>query len=403
MPSTYDLTTTCLAVSSTSSPVLSGAASALDVVVVGVGGVKVGGTGVVVFKTPEIKAVVGVGGVQVAGDGVIAFITPPVLAVVDTGGVVVGGHGVIGTGPGPSISAHVGSGGVQVGGQGVVAVVLPVAPSVRSVVGAGGVIVGGTGVVIGAGILGPVFPPVLAIIGSGGVKVGEFRVPELTVVQLISVADLTLAAIVGSGGVEAGGTGVIAFSTPPVFAVPIPQAAEAANVLVGGAGVIAFISPQILQVIADGGVTVGGEPVSGDLFATYALTGIRGEPSIYSGFDFNSYANYLGKSYGAGPDGIYLLEGEDDDGNEIHTGVKVGPINFGTDREKRLRLLRCGGKTDGAQVKVSNGNGSAGYYDVEDGRAGASREVQGRELTVDITDFATLDHLEIVPGVLHKR
>jgi hypothetical protein len=78
-------------------------------------------------------------------------------------------------------------------------------------------------------------------------------------------------------------------------------------------------------------------------------------------------------------------------------------MNFGTDREKRLRLLRCGGKTVGAQVKVSNGNGSAGYYDVEEGRAGVSREVQGRELTVEIADFESLDHLEIVPLILHKR
>ena len=362
--------------------------------VIGSGGIAAGGTGIVAFKTPGVKAVVGVGGAILGGEGVIAFTTPPVLVLAGAAGVLVGGRGVIVIGQLP-VDAHVGSGGVRVGGTGVIGFGLPVSPPVYAVVGVGGVVVGGTGVV------NVELSPVLAVIGSGGVKVGEFRVPEFTVVKFIYPP---LAAIVGSGGIEAGGTGVIAWSsTPPVYAVPIPQVAAAANVVVGGAGVIVFISPQILQVIADGGVTVGGEPVSGDLYATYTLTGVRGEPSIYSGFDFNSYANYLGKSYGAGPDGIYLLEGEDDDGDEIHPGVKVGPVNFGTDREKRLRLLRCGGKTDGAQVKVSNGNGSAGYYDVIDGRAGVSREVQGRELTVDITDFEILDHLEIVPLVLHKR
>ena len=140
-----------------------------------------------------------------------------------------------------------------------------------------------------------------------------------------------------------------------------------------------------------------------DIYETWVLTGARGEPSIYANFPFNSYAKYRGQEFGAGPNGIYLLDGSDDAGEAVHTGIRIGPANFGTDREKRLRLVRCGGKTTGATVKVSNGNGSAGYYPVKDGRAGISREIQGREITIDITDFETLDHLEIVPLVLHKR
>jgi hypothetical protein len=111
---------------------------------------------------------------------------------------------------------------------------------------------------------------------------------------------------------------------------------------------------------------------------------------------------YRGQYFGAGPDGIYLLEGEDDAGAEIHPGVRIGPVNFGTDLEKRLRLVRCGGQSTGAQVRVSS-NRDAGFYDVENGRAAVSREIQGRELTIEIADFETLDHLEIVPLVLHER
>lgn len=396
MPTTIDFSTTCSVVSAATSPVLSGAASALDVAVIGVGGVNIGGVGAVAYKVPGVLAVVGTGGVALGGEGVITFINPDVLAVVGDGGIVVGGRGVFAT-RGPLIDAHVGSGGLKIGGDGVIGGVTPFAAPKLAVVGTGGLVVNGQGVVTFT------MPSVLAVIGSGGIKIGEFRVPELTVVQFISPADLTLAAVVGAGGIEVGGTGVLTQTSPSVIAVPAPQAVADADVLVGGSGVIAFISPQILQVIADGGITIGGTPVGGDIFATYVLTGVRGEPSLYSRFNFNSYAKHRGQYFGAGEDGIFLLEGSDDAGDEIHSGVRIGPVNFGTDREKRLRLLRCGGKTAGAQTKVSDDNGGAGYYDVEEGRAGVSREVQGREITIEITDFGTLDHLEIIPTILHKR
>lgn len=356
------------------------------------GGAIVGGASVVAFLMPGDLAVITSGGAVVGGQSVITLTNPSVLSVVTSGGVEVGGQSIIGTAP----PVNVVSGGAQVGGQSVVTVVFPVRPPVLSVVTSGGAVVGGVSVV------GRATPPVLSIICSGGAQVGGFRVPELTVVQFIYPADRTTA-IVGSGGVEVGGASVVTWSKPPIFAAPPFQGAADADVFVGGASIISFIHPQILQVIAEGGVTVGGEPVGDDIFETYVLTGARGEPSIYSNFPFNSYASYRGQEFGAGPAGIYLLEGFDDAGKEIHPGARIGPANFGTDREKRLRLLRCGGKTVGAQVKVSNSNGSAGYFDIEGGRAAVSRKVQGRELTIEITDFETLGHLEIVPLVLQKR
>ena len=379
-----------------------------DLDIIGSGGMDFGGTGVIVFKTPMVLAVIGSGGVIFGGAGGITFSTPSVLAVVGSGGILFGGTGVVNFAKPipPPVLVIIGSSGMQFGGQGIIGFslpALPVAPPVLAVVGSGGMVFGGAGVVTGAGAFGPVLPPVLAIIGSGGMVFGVFRVPELTVVKFIYPADLTLAAIVGAGGVEFGGTGVITLSKPPVFVVPSPQGVDDAAIFFGGDGIIAFIYPQILPVIGEGGVIFGGELAGDGIFETYVLTGARGEPSIYSNFNFNSYARYRGQYFGAGEDGIYLLEGEDDAGHEIHPGIRIGPANFGTDREKRLRLLRCGGKTVGAQVKVSNGNGSAGYSDVEDGRAAVSQKVQGREITIDVADFETLDHLEIIPTILHKR
>lgn len=367
----------------------------VDIAVVGSVPIKVAPVGVITPATPGVKAVVGSVGVQVGLSGVIGYAAPNVLAVVGSVGLTVRPKGIISE---PTfVHTYVGSVKLGIGVKGVVGGAFPIAPPVLAIIGSVGI-----GVTL-AGKVALAVPSVLSIVGSVKIRVFEFRVPELTVVQLISPADLILEAVTGSVGIEVGPAGVVTLFTPPIHAVPQPQTVEDATIKIGVHGVIAFIHPQILEIIGDIEVGIIVPPIGDDLFATYVITGVRGEPSLYSRFNFNSYAKFRGQYFGAGVDGLYLLEGADDAGDEIHSGVRIGPANFGTDREKRLRLVRCGGKTVGAQVKVSDGNGGAGYYDVEEGRAGVSREVQGRELTIEIADFETLDHLEIVPLVLHKR
>ena len=167
---------------------------------------------------------------------------------------------------------------------------------------------------------------------------------------------------------------------------------------------VGFIYPQVTNLVADGCYILGGAEIPADgVFETLVLTGARSELSLYSNFKFNSYAKYGGKYYGATEEGIFLLEGDDDAGDKIHTGARIGPTNFGTDREKRLRLVRCGGDCSEAQVRVSDEHGKTALSSVRNGRADVSREVQGREITLEIAGFKTLTHLEITPLVLAKR
>ena len=365
----------------------------VNVFVVGSVPITVAPVGVIALATPGVKAVVGSVDLQVTPAGVINFTAPSVLSVVGSVGVAVKPAGVISE---PVfIHACIGSVKLGVGVKGVVGEAFPTAPPVLAITGSVRIGINATGVV------GGIAPSTLSVIGSVEIRIGEFRVPELTVVQLLSPGALTLA-ITGSAGVEVGPAGVIALVTPPIYAVPLPQAIEGATINIAVAGVIAFISPQILEVIGDIEVGISGGVIDPGVFDTYTLCGSRGEPSIYSNFNFNSYARYRNQSYGAGMEGIYLLEGPDDDGKEIIPGIKIGPVNFGSDREKRIRLLRLGGNADGAQVKVSS-NGDADYSDVIDGRAAVSRSVQGRELLIEISGFTTLDHLELVPLILAKR
>ena len=365
-----------------------------DIAVVDFVPIKISVAGVITLATPGVEAIVGSVALEVSPAGVIAFAVPPVLDVVGSVGLAITPAGVISE---PVPRVYIGSVKLGIGVRGEIGSGLPVTSPILSVIGSVGLGINATGVVALA------VPSVLSVIGSVEIRINEFRVPELTVVQLIPPSVLVLVAITGSVGIEVGTAGVIALATPLTYAVPPPRPIEGATINIKVAGIIAFISPQILEIIGDIEVGISGGEIDPGVFDTYALTGARGEPSIYSGFNFNSYARHRGQDFGAGAGGIYLLVGEDDAGDEIHPGLKIGPFNLATDREKRLRLLRLGGKTDGAQVKVSNGNGGAGYYPVEEGRVAVSREVQGREITIEITDFESLDHLEIIQTILHKR
>lgn len=57
--------------------------------------------------------------------------------------------------------------------------------------------------------------------------------------------------------------------------------------------------------------------------------------ATYINYNFNSFFKYGGKYYGCASDGIYLLEGEDDDGYEIAARLQSGVTDFGF-REHKL-------------------------------------------------------------------
>ncbi|MGA2159848.1 MAG: hypothetical protein ABSG90_11605 [Dehalococcoidia bacterium] len=397
----------------------------MPAVVIGAGGAKAGGSSVFISTLPSVLHIIGAGGATADGQGIFVSKRPGVL--VGAGGAKAGGVGVfVSTLPAkPSAAQRIGTGGAKAGGASIFISVIPTilriiglggakvglqtalptlksvlpsqlaAPGPTLIVGGGGAKGGGTGVFSG------IIPSTLNLIGVGGAKAGVLI--SLPALKSVIPAQAQVGPIVGTGGGQGGGAGVWSSTTPPASAFIRPGAGEEATAKAGGRGAWVFIDPQILEIIGEGGALGGGAgPPEVGVYDTYALTGGRDEPSIYSGFNFNSYARLHGRYYGAGPAGISLLEGDDDAGAKIHAGVRLNPFNMGSEREKRLRIVRCGGETRGAQVKVSS-NGCANYADVHDSVAQVDRSVQGRELVLEITGFKTLDHLEIVPVVLAKR
>lgn len=64
--------------------------------------------------------------------------------------------------------------------------------------------------------------------------------------------------------------------------------------------------------------------------------------SRYTGYGFNSFATINGKHYGAKADGIYLLEGATDAGQDIPVGMVLGKLDFGTAKHKRVENVYVG-------------------------------------------------------------
>lgn len=201
---------------------------------------------------------------------------------------------------------------------------------------------------------------------------------------------------------------------PPVYNAVAAVGFGVPVLLIGSDCAGGTIYPRIDEFLASGGIAIV-NPVPNqafrEFFETWSLTGQMYEPGLHTNFDFNSFCVHRGHAYGCKEDGIYLLEGADDDGKKIHTGVRMGPHNFGIDTYKRLRTLRLAA-IGGATVRVTTGEGDLEgeiqnkaemYYDSVDGHCPVTQELQGREWIIEVADFLQLTQVEILVAPLFRR
>jgi hypothetical protein len=101
---------------------------------------------------------------------------------------------------------------------------------------------------------------------------------------------------------------------------------------------------SVIDTIFFGGrVTLDGED-----YTTYAVSVENAAVSEYAGWKFNSFAVIGGRAYGAAEDGIHLLEGDTDDGEQIDASVRVGLSNLGTALYKAVPYGYIGYTSTGA-------------------------------------------------------
>lgn len=236
---------------------------------------------------------------------------------------------------------------------------------------------------------------------SGGVAVGELRLPliETTAPAETEAEILTLTL---RGGVFVGG----ALGFDQEEATVYEHTPRFGGVKVGGNCVFLTLVPPSYILELAGGLSVGGTAFPGEEYPveTWALNGFLLSPALYSGLPFNSYCQYRNQAYAAGEDGIYLLEGEDDDGASIYSGLRIGPTNFGVDNIKRLRAVYPGVAGDPELRVEGERYQQEGFYPLSRrDRFDVGREVQDRVMVLEVHDFDELSHVEFAVMPLMRR
>ena len=246
-------------------------------------------------------------------------------------------------------------------------------------------------------------PLVTAYAADGGFRLGTLAF----LLNVVTPTD-TGRAFAATGGFAFGGS--IDFTppvAPPVFEFVAGGRLLPGLVFGGSSASVGFLKPLAMAFAAAGGFVLGppGDPDEADVFEAWVLSGQAFEPSIFSAFRFNSFAQKGTQSYAAGAEGIFLLEGDDDDGEAYHTGARIGPANFGADRDKRMRGIQLGNCGPATKVRVAATDGNEGVFtpDRDTNRVVASRNIQGREFVIDIMDFIELSHFEAPPLKLARR
>jgi hypothetical protein len=232
------------------------------------------------------------------------------------------------------------------------------------------------------------------------VSIGCYRLSGESAIYAPSPAE-RITALVATGGFELGRS--CAIDTP---VATVHAFAGVISYLLGGQPSSAVVSPLITALVAAGGYVLGSPGVDPEetVFEAWVLNGQSFEPSIFSAFRFNSFAQRGAQTFAAGEDGIYLLGGGDDDGEAFHTGARIGPANFGSDREKRMRGIQLGDCGPDTKVRVASDMGDRVFTpDIDSNRVVVSRDIQGREFVIDIQDFQELSHFEAMVLKLARR
>jgi hypothetical protein len=143
--------------------------------------------------------------------------------------------------------------------------------------------------------------------------------------------------------------------------------------------------------------------LEGEFYECYVLNTPKFMPSMYSGFNFNSYCVFENRAFGANDTGIYELTGETDAGNAIHTGIILSKTNFNSPNQKRFRrgYLDISGTSPKMILETEDGQRQAYAID-EQGKMVASHELKSKKWVLSVANFETLDSMKLIPVILTK-
>lgn len=211
----------------------------------------------------------------------------------------------------------------------------------------------------------------------------SFTAGEITTLNLVSFLELSA------------GVGIIE-STVPVLAInkAISDALEVMD--------IASIKQLLQELIQDGlNIEIVVE-IDGELYECWVVNTGEFHVSVYSGYDYNSFALMNNTVYGCKSDGIYEMEGDTDDGSEFHSGIVLPETRFGSEHNKRFRKAFFGVSGDNLTMKMQTESGDRTFI-VVDSEMTITRDLKGRKWKISLEDFDSLDSINLFPTILTRR
>lgn len=125
-----------------------------------------------------------------------------------------------------------------------------------------------------------------------------------------------------------------------------------------------FLAKQIASVILRSLMDAGTIQSDEKEVTVWALSIENNDMTRYENYGFKSFAIIRGQAYGTKPDGIYLLEGNTDDGAQIASRINFGRKNFGTLHRKALPYVYVGMAADGQSVLKVGASGQEYFYTI---------------------------------------
>lgn len=118
-----------------------------------------------------------------------------------------------------------------------------------------------------------------------------------------------------------------------------------------------------------------------------------GATAQYDNFGFNSFFEYEGDYYGVADDGIYKLDGEDDNGADIDALVDPGKSNLGSAQKKSVINVYAGVSSSGKMLLKVDADGQEYTYEARSNSEDLKnhRFDVGRGLTGNYYDFTVMN------------
>lgn len=182
--------------------------------------------------------------------------------------------------------------------------------------------------------------------------------------------------------------------------------------LVVDAGMLSQAELQAVLASVMSARTVTGDTAEG--MTVWAMNTQIGGSTRYENFPFNSLAKLNGKYYGASSEGLFLLDGPNDDGAAVSASIDFGNLNFGTMLRKALPYVYVGMASDSRVVLKVVADGQTYYYDLRDsdeilkpqrfelGR-GLRASYYGLSLISDEGALFEVADIEFTPAALNRR